>query len=383
MESAELSMPHLVRPPKMGVRKPPLLLLLHGMGSSEKDIFSIADTFDDRFNVVTVRGPFMQAPKRYLWFGVEHIGNTYMMNAIQTEFSRQALIKFIPQVVQAYKMDTDQVYVLGFSQGAVMSLALMLTEPDLLAGAIVINGQIPVELRSLMVKPEQMMKGFPVLVIHGVHDEVYPISQGRAIYSTLSSYPVILDYREQPTGHFLSQEGIADACAWLTARLDASSVSGIPEPPEYKVKLGHVQLKVRNLERAIRFYIRFLGLKLVERTGNTYAFLSSSNAHHEIALQNIGFEAPATRQDGAGLYHIGFEVPDPVSFAQVYKTLVEAGIQVTTVDHLVRWAIYLNDPDGNGLEIYWDTRGLPGKSDLWQGRDLPLLAEKILAILVE
>ena len=148
-------------------------------------------------------------------------------------------------------------------------------------------------------------------------------------------------------------------------------------------KIGHAHLKVRDLDRAIAFYTRFFDLKLVERVDDHYAFLTGGSFHHEIALQNVGPHAPPPPSHGTGLYHVAFEVPDRRSFALAYRALVEAGVPVATVDHLISWAMYFDDPDGNGLEIYWDTRTEPGGQKLWRGRNVPLPEEKILAALKE
>ena len=153
--------------------------------------------------------------------------------------------------------------------------------------------------------------------------------------------------------------------------------------PDYKTRIGHAHLKVRDLDRSIEFYTRFLGLRLVERAGNAYAFLTGSDFHHEIALQNVGPNSPAPPPHGTGLYHIALEVPDQNSFARAYKALVNAGIPVATVDHLISWAMYFDDPDGNGLEIYWDTRHLSGRPQLWRGSNEPLKHEEIMAVLTD
>ena len=147
----------------------------------------------------------------------------------------------------------------------------------------------------------------------------------------------------------------------------------------YRTKIGHAHLKVRNLDRSIDFYTRFFDLKLVERVANQYAFLSGGDFHHEIALQQVGEHAPRPTSYGVGLYHVAFEVPDRQSLALAYKTLTEAGIEAGPVDHLISWAIYFDDPDGNGLEIYWDTRGEPNGQNLWQGRNVALSGEQLLS----
>jgi catechol 2,3-dioxygenase len=151
----------------------------------------------------------------------------------------------------------------------------------------------------------------------------------------------------------------------------------------YKTKIGHAHLKVRDLQRSIDFYTRFLGLDVTEVVGTQYAFLTGGTFHHEIALQNAGPDAPQPPARGTGLYHVAFEVPDKRSFALAYRTLHEAGIRVVAVDHYISWAMYFDDPDGNGLEIYWDTRTEPGGRELWRGDNAPLENETILAVLAE
>lgn len=151
----------------------------------------------------------------------------------------------------------------------------------------------------------------------------------------------------------------------------------------YKTKIGHAHLKVRDLQRAIDFYTRFLDLKVVEVVGDHYAFLTGGDFHHEIALQNVGPNAPQPPPRGTGLYHVAFEVPDRRSLAQAYKSLTEAGVRVAPVDHRISWAIYFDDPDGNGLELYWDTRNEPNGRNLWRGENVPLTHQQLLAALQE
>ena len=151
----------------------------------------------------------------------------------------------------------------------------------------------------------------------------------------------------------------------------------------YKTKIGHAHLKVRDLQRSIDFYKRFLGLEVTEVVGDHYAFLTAGTYHHEIALQNVGPDAPHPPAKGTGLYHVAFEVPDKRSFSLAYRSLLEAGIPVVAVDHYISWAMYFDDPDGNGLEIYWDIRTQPGGRQLWHGENAPLEKKTILAVFAE
>lgn len=150
---------------------------------------------------------------------------------------------------------------------------------------------------------------------------------------------------------------------------------------DYRTKLGHAHLKVRDLDRSIAFYTTYLGLHLTERVGNAYVFLTTGAMHHEIALQQVGMHAAQPPAHSTGLYHVAFEVPDKRSFAAAYQKLVQGGISVASVDHYISWAMYFDDPDGNGLEIYCDTRNEAGGRSLWYGENAPLDDETIFAAL--
>ncbi len=151
----------------------------------------------------------------------------------------------------------------------------------------------------------------------------------------------------------------------------------------YTTIIGHAHIKVRDLARSTAFYTRFFGLHVTEQVGDHYVFLTGGNLHHEIALQRVGMDAPAPPAHGTGLYHVAFEVPDKRSFTLAFAALSEAGIAVAPIDHYISWAMYFDDPDGNGLEIYWDTRTQPGGRALWRGENAPLDESTILAGLAE
>ncbi|WP_459191862.1 VOC family protein [Halosimplex sp. J119] len=130
--------------------------------------------------------------------------------------------------------------------------------------------------------------------------------------------------------------------------------------------VGHVHLKVRDLERALAFYREVLGLDVTEREGR-YVFLSWGERHHDVALQEVGDGAEGPSR-GVGLYHVAFEVATPEALASVYRRLRDRGVQVSPVDHGISKALYFADPDGNGVEVYLDTRGSHEETD-WRGRN--------------
>ncbi len=121
-------------------------------------------------------------------------------------------------------------------------------------------------------------------------------------------------------------------------------------------RIGHVHLKVSDLERAVAFYTDLIGLSVMQRYGAQAAFLSAGGYHHHLGLntwESKGGSAPA--RGTTGLYHTAFVFPDRKALAQVLKRLVDANWPLEgAADHGVSEAIYLSDPDGNGVELYHD-----------------------------
>ncbi|MCB0360681.1 MAG: VOC family protein [Bdellovibrionales bacterium] len=137
------------------------------------------------------------------------------------------------------------------------------------------------------------------------------------------------------------------------------------------MQIGHVHLKVRDLGRSVAFYQEALGLTVTEQVANHFAFMTGTSMHHELALQQVGEHAKTPGRFDTGLFHTAFEVGDKKEFARAFQRLREMGIPVATVDHRISWAVYFSDPDGNGLEIYVDTRKERGIGT-WDGIDEPL-----------
>jgi catechol 2,3-dioxygenase len=120
--------------------------------------------------------------------------------------------------------------------------------------------------------------------------------------------------------------------------------------------IGHVHLKVADLDRALAFYRDVLGFELMQRMGDQAAFLSASGYHHHIGLntwESAGGSAPPPGT--TGLYHLAVRFPTRAALARALRRVLEAGIRIDGAsDHGVSEAIYLRDPDANGVELYWD-----------------------------
>lgn len=120
--------------------------------------------------------------------------------------------------------------------------------------------------------------------------------------------------------------------------------------------IGHVHLKVADLERAVAFYTRVLGFELIQRYGDGAAFLSAGGYHHHLGLNTwTSRGGPAPARDATGLYHVAILYPDRRTLATAVGRVLAAGVPLQgAADHGVSEAIYLADPDGNGLELYRD-----------------------------
>ena len=127
-------------------------------------------------------------------------------------------------------------------------------------------------------------------------------------------------------------------------------------PIDPGVDIGHVHLKVADLDRAIGFYRDVLGFDLMQRMGDQAAFLSAGGYHHHIGLNTWESKGGSPPPPGAtGLYHVAIRYPSRTALADALKRLVESKIPISGAsDHGVSEAIYLNDPDGNGIELYRD-----------------------------
>ena len=119
-------------------------------------------------------------------------------------------------------------------------------------------------------------------------------------------------------------------------------------------KIGHVHIKVSNLKKSEEFYAKIFGLKISEKVGN-YLFLTFGKEHHDLALQEIkGAEHPS--ENMVGLYHFAVEFENLKGLAKIYFKLKKENVEFTPIDHGISKTIYLADPDGNGIEVYVDTR---------------------------
>jgi catechol 2,3-dioxygenase len=130
----------------------------------------------------------------------------------------------------------------------------------------------------------------------------------------------------------------------------------VPQPIHAETRIGHVHLKVADLDRSLAFYNGILGFEITQRYGNQAVFLSAGGYHHHIGLNTWESKGgPPPAHGTTGLYHVAILYPDRSELADALRRLIAAGISLDGAsDHGVSEALYLRDPDGNGIELYFD-----------------------------
>ena len=218
-----MSLVHSVRPPAAGANaestRPPLLILLHGVGSNERAMAQLAPSLDPRFVVVSVRSPLTLGPNAYGWFHVTFTADGPVIVPAEAETGWKLIAQFIDEAVERYDADPARVFVGGFSQGAIMALATLLTAPEKVAGAVAMSGRLLPEVLP-HVATDDALRGKPVLVVHGESDEKLGIHLARWAREQLDRFPIDLTYRELPMGHTITQESLGVVAGWLTKELD-------------------------------------------------------------------------------------------------------------------------------------------------------------------
>jgi phospholipase/carboxylesterase len=209
------SLTYLVREPKRKAEKPPLLILLHGVGSNEKDLFSFADHLPDKFLVISARAPLVLGQNSFAWYHVDFSAGQPVYNKEQELNSRKIILDFIDQLKVHHSFDDKQVYLCGFSQGAIMSYSVALTHPKKIKGIAIMSGRLLEEIKPLVVKSPALAH-LNVFISHGTSDGTLTVEYARESLSYLKSLNVNPTYKEYNEGHGINNENLSDLINWLS-----------------------------------------------------------------------------------------------------------------------------------------------------------------------
>ncbi|MDP3604498.1 MAG: alpha/beta fold hydrolase [Polaromonas sp.] len=195
--------------------EPWLLVLMHGVGSNEEDLFGLAPYVPGNYHVLSLRAPYAMGPSAYGWFEftINRVGDR-IINEPQEAAARQLLAHTLAAAAQQLAIPPERVVVGGFSQGGIMALSLLLTQPALLHAAMVMHSRLLQQIIPL-VAPAEKLQGKQLWLSHGTRDQVIPLAAAHVIRDLVKTLPVGLAYAEYPSAHEIIEEELVAAMGWL------------------------------------------------------------------------------------------------------------------------------------------------------------------------
>jgi phospholipase/carboxylesterase len=211
----KLSLEYVIREPKIKLDTNPLLLLLHGYGSNEEDLFSFASELPEEYYIVSARAPYNIMHGSYAWYAINFDAdqNKFSDND-QAIISRDIVAGFIDELVSNYPIDANNVTLIGFSQGTILSYAVALSFPEKVQRVVAMSGYINPEI----LEKDYLKNSFSNLKIftsHGTADQVIPVEWGRKAKPFLENLGINITYKEYPIGHGVSPQNFYDFKNWL------------------------------------------------------------------------------------------------------------------------------------------------------------------------
>ena len=210
-----MNLHYLIQEPKVKHDKNPLLILLHGYGSNEEDLFSFAPELPDDSYVISVRAPYDLQPYGHAWYAIHFDAdeNKFSDN-VQAKQSVEIIASFIDEIVKQYPIDTENVTLIGFSQGAILSYATALTYPEKVSKVVALSGYFNQEIMPEVIDTNAISH-LKFFVSHGSVDQVIPVDWARKAKPALENLGLEVEYQEYPIGHGVSPKNFFDFKNWL------------------------------------------------------------------------------------------------------------------------------------------------------------------------
>jgi phospholipase/carboxylesterase len=203
--------------PKLPIENPPLLILLHGYGSNELDLFSFANELPDSLVIVSLRGPYEMGYGGYAWYDINlDSENNKFSDLNQARESLKKIKTTIDYLKTKYSTNPNNTFLLGFSQGAILSYALSFNFPNKIQHVIALSGYLNTEL----IPKENIQKvNTDYYISHGTVDQVIPVDWARKAGPFLDSKELKNEYSEYPVGHGVAPQNFFNFKKWIENRL--------------------------------------------------------------------------------------------------------------------------------------------------------------------
>ena len=210
-----MNLHYILQEPAVKLTKNPLIILLHGYGSNEEDLFSFAPELPKEYYVISVRAPFDLQPYGHAWYAIHFDAdeNKFSDND-QAKESVKLIANFIDEMVKEYPIDTENINLIGFSQGAILSYATALTYPEKISKVVALSGYFNQEIVPEVIDTKAISH-LKFFVSHGSVDQVIPVEWARKAKPALENLGLEVEYQEYPIGHGVSPKNFLDFKNWL------------------------------------------------------------------------------------------------------------------------------------------------------------------------
>lgn len=210
-----MSLHYLIREAKIKLDKNPLLLLLHGYGSNEEDLFSFASELPEEYFVVSAQAPYPLMFGSYAWYAINFDADENKFSDIhQAKQSRDLIVNFIDELTNKYPIDPKKVTLIGFSQGAILSYAIALSYPEKISKIVAMSGYLNTEMAKENFEQNDF-SNLKIFASHGTVDQVIPVEWARKTGPALEKLEIELVYKEYPVGHGVAPQNFYDFRNWL------------------------------------------------------------------------------------------------------------------------------------------------------------------------
>ena len=214
----ELSLEYQVREPKIIVDKNPLLLLLHGYGSNDSDLFSFASELPDEYYVISARAPYDLQYDSYAWYAINFDADqNKFSDHDQAILSRDLVVRFIEELKIKFPIDSSNITLIGFSQGSILSYSIALSYPNIVQRVGALSGYLNLDINSENYQNNDF-SNLKIFASHGTVDQVIPVEWARKTDPILKSLGINSIYKEYPIGHGVSPQNFFDLKDWLQGK---------------------------------------------------------------------------------------------------------------------------------------------------------------------
>ncbi|MBP7173590.1 MAG: phospholipase [Cloacibacterium sp.] len=207
---------YLVREPKNISAHTPLLVLLHGYGSNEEDLFSFVPTLPEDWLVVSFRAPRDTMYSGYAWYDINFVDKEKFIDTTQANESLNSIIQNIIKIREHYGLAEGKTHLCGFSQGGILSYALALTKPELFKKIACLSAYPEPKILQNINKDKKALSHLQFFVSHGTDDAVIPIEWGRKASELLYDLSIYFSFREYMSGHGVNQKNYMDLMDFFT-----------------------------------------------------------------------------------------------------------------------------------------------------------------------